>query len=64
MKALTIGKKFTLINVIVTILVLVIGYFILNKYKNDLRNEVYNDVKIELNELSKIKIDAKFEVGI
>ena len=64
MKALTIGKKFTLINVIVTILVLVIGYFILNKYKNDLRNEVYNDVKIELNELSKIKIEAKFEVGI
>ena len=44
MKALTIGKKFTLINVIVTILVLVLGYFILNKYKNDLRNEVYNDV--------------------
>jgi len=64
MKTLTIGKKFTLINVIVTILVLVIGYFILNKYKNDLKNEVYNDVKIELNELSKIKIDAKFEVGI
>ncbi len=64
MKALTIGKKFTLINVIVTILVLVIGYFILNKYKNDLTNEVYNDVKIELNTLSKIKIEAKFEAGI
>ena len=64
MKALTIGKKFTLINVIVTILVLVIGYFILNKYKNDLTNEVYNDTKTELNELSKIKIDGKFEVGI
>ena len=64
MKDLSIGKKFTLINVMVTILVLVIGYFILNKYKNDLTNEVYNDVKVELNTLSKIKIEAKFEAGI
>ncbi len=64
MKDLTIGKKFTLINIIVTILVLVIGYFILNKYKNDLTKEVYNDVKTELETLSKIKIDGKFEVGI
>jgi methyl-accepting chemotaxis protein len=64
MGELTIGKKFTLINVIVTVLVLVIGYFILNKYKNDLTNEVYNDVRAELNTLSKIKIEAKFEAGI
>ena len=64
MKDLSIGKKFTLINVMVTILVLVIGYFILNKYKNNLTNEVYDDVKVELNTLSKIKIDAKFEAGI
>ena len=45
MKDLSIGKKFTLINVVVTLLVLVIGYFILNKYKNNLTNEVYDDVK-------------------
>jgi len=64
MRDLTIGKKFTLINIIVTILVLVIGYFILNKYKNDLTEEVYNDVRVELNTLSKIKIEAKFEAGI
>ena len=54
MGELTIGKKFTLINVIVTVLVLVIGYFILSKYKTDLTNEVYNDVRAELNTLSKI----------
>jgi methyl-accepting chemotaxis protein len=64
MKDLTIGKKFTLINLIVTILVLVIGYFILNKYKNDLTNEVYNDVTLELNTLSNLKIEAKLEAGI
>ena len=51
MQAMSIGKKFTLTNIIVTILVLVIGYFILNKYKNDLTNEVYDDVKSELNTL-------------
>ena len=64
MQDLSINKKFTLTNVIVTLLVLVIGYFILNKYKNDLTNEVYDDVKSELNTLSKIKIEAKFEAGI
>jgi methyl-accepting chemotaxis protein len=58
MKDLSIGKKFTLINVVVTLLVLVIGYFILNKYKNNLTNEVYDDVKVELNTLSKAKIEA------
>ena len=61
---ITIVKKFTLINVMVTILVLVMGYFILNKYKNDLTNEVYDNVKVELNTLSKLKIDAKLETGI
>ena len=40
------------------------GYFILNKYKNDLTNEVYDNVKVELNTLSKLKIDAKLETGI
>ena len=64
MKDLSIGKKFTLINVVVTLLVLVVGYFILNKYKNNLTNEVYDDVKVELNTLSKAKIEAKFEAGI
>ena len=61
---LSIGKKFTLINVIVTLLVLVIGYVILNNYKNNLEIEVYNDVKSELRTLSNSKIESKLEVGI
>lgn len=61
---LTIGKKFTLINIIVTLLVLVIGYLILNNYKISLENEVYNDVKSELRTLSNSKIESKLEVGI
>ncbi len=64
MRDLSINKKFTLTNVIVTLLVLVIGYFILNKYKNDLTEEVYNDVKMELNALTVLKIEGKLEAGI
>ncbi|MCT7912467.1 methyl-accepting chemotaxis protein [Arcobacter lacus] len=64
MKDLNISKKFTLINLIVTLLVLIIGYFILNKYKNDLIDEVHNDVVINLKSLSEQRIKAKLEVGI
>ena len=64
MQDLSISKKFTLTNVIVTLLVLVIGYFILNKYKNDLANEVHENVILKLNSLSNLKLEGKLEVGI
>ena len=61
---LSIAKKFSLIATIVTVLMLIIGYLILNKYKNDLTLEVYTGVKNELNNLSDLKIKSKFDVGI
>ena len=64
MKNWSIAKKFTLIAFIVTCLMLVIGYLILNKYKNDLSMEVYENTKKELDVLSKDKIKSKFDVGI
>ncbi|MCT7616302.1 methyl-accepting chemotaxis protein, partial [Aliarcobacter butzleri] len=64
MKDLNISKKFTLINLIVTLLVLIMGYFVLNKYKNDLVDEVHNDVIENLKSLSEQRIKAKLEVGI
>ena len=64
MKDLNISKKFTLINLIVTLLVLMMGYFVLNKYKNDLVDEVHNDVIANLKSLSEQRIKAKLEVGI
>ncbi|RBQ30704.1 chemotaxis protein [Arcobacter sp. FW59] len=64
MKNLTISWKFTIINITVTILVLVFGYLILNKYKNDLTSEVYKKVTSSLNSLSDLKIEAKLDVGI
>ena len=64
MKNKGIAKKFTLITIIVTLLTLVIGYFVLNYYKNNLISELYQDLKVELNQLSQDKIESKFEVGI
>jgi len=64
MKNLSIAKKFSFLAVIVTLLMLVIGYLVLNKYKNDLTYEVYDGVKNELNDLSKLKIQSKLDVGI
>ncbi|QEZ89349.1 Cache sensor-containing MCP-domain signal transduction protein (chemoreceptor zinc-binding domain) [Aliarcobacter cibarius] len=61
---MTIGRKFTLTNVVVTVIVLIVGFFILNKYKNDLRDEIYSDVIVNLNSLSELRIGSKLDVGI
>ncbi|RBQ26658.1 methyl-accepting chemotaxis protein [Arcobacter sp. CECT 9188] len=64
MKNLTISWKFTIINIAVTILVLVFGYLILNKYKNNLTEDIQYKVIDNLNSLSALKIEAKLDVGI
>ena len=53
MQDLSISKKFTLTNVIVTLLVLVIGYFILNKYKK--RTNTPKSISPKL-DIQKVKI--------
>lgn len=52
MKSMSIAKKFTTVTVFVTIVMLIIGYFVLNNYKNKLTQEVYSDVKTELKRIS------------
>ncbi|MGB5793660.1 methyl-accepting chemotaxis protein, partial [Poseidonibacter sp.] len=64
MNKLSITKRFTLINFFITLIMLIIGYFILNSYKNELITEVYEETVSELTYLSKQKIKSKFEVGI
>ena len=64
MKSISISKKFTSLTIIVTVVMLIIGYLILNNYKNKLINEVYSDIKIELKRLSNVNIEAKLDVGI
>ncbi len=52
---MTIGTNFTLTNVSRYGYCFNVGFFILNKYKNDLRDdEIYSDVIVNLNSLSEI----------
>ncbi len=64
MKSMSLAKKFALVTIMVTIIMLIIGYFILNKYKNDIENEVYSNLNIELNYLADQKLSSKLDVGI
>jgi methyl-accepting chemotaxis protein len=64
MKSMSIARKFTTVTVLVAVVMLIIGYFILNNYKNKLTQEVYSDVKTELKRISTLNINAKLDVGI
>jgi methyl-accepting chemotaxis protein len=64
MKSMSIAKKFTTITVFVTVIMLIIGYLVLNMYKNKLTNEVYSDIKTELKSVSNMNINGKLDVGI
>ena len=64
MNSMSLSKKSALVTILVTITMLVIGYFILNKYKNDLQSEVYSDTSVELNYLASEKLRSKLDVGI
>ncbi|WP_122892987.1 methyl-accepting chemotaxis protein [Arcobacter peruensis] len=64
MNSMSLAKKSAWITIIVTLVMLIIGYFILNKYKNDLQQQVYNDTSVELNYLASEKLRSKLDVGI
>ncbi|RXI42400.1 chemotaxis protein [Malaciobacter mytili] len=64
MKDLSISKKFTLVSFIMTLLTIVIGYFILNNYKNSLIKDVYKNIEIDLKNIANDRIEGKFDVGI
>ncbi|MDZ7819670.1 MAG: methyl-accepting chemotaxis protein [Aliarcobacter sp.] len=64
MKSMSIAKKFTAVTIFVTAVMLIIGYLVLNSYKNKLTNEVYSDIKSELKRVSIMNIDSKLDVGI
>ena len=64
MKKMSIAKKFTSVTILVTAIMLIVGYLILNNYKNKLTDEVYMDIKSELKRISTINIQSKLDVGI
>ncbi|GGD37645.1 hypothetical protein GCM10012288_09680 [Malaciobacter pacificus] len=64
MNNMSIAKKFSLITIIITLLMLVIGYLLLNNNKNQLIEELYQDVKTDLNQTTSDQIIGKLNVGI
>ncbi len=64
MNNLSISKKSSLITIIVTLVMLVVGYLVLDYYKKDLTLETYASVQKDLTNLSELKIQGKFDVGI
>jgi len=64
MKSMSIIKKFTTVTIFVTIAMLIIGYLLLNNFKNQLTQEVYAEVKLELKRISMMGIESKLDVGI
>ena len=59
MKKMTISKKFTIGTILVTVVMFIMGYVVLNYYKNRLTQEVYIDVKNDLKQLASMGIEAK-----
>ncbi|MDX4036828.1 methyl-accepting chemotaxis protein [Aliarcobacter skirrowii] len=59
-----IGLKFTIISAVVTVIALIVGYLVLNSYKNSLEDEVQSDVVKSLKNLKDIRVGSKLDVGI
>lgn len=64
MKNLTISKKLAIIVSIISLLALVIGFFVLQYQKSHLIEEVQTQAVEELQNMSNNNIDAKLSVGI
>ncbi|MEA3352313.1 MAG: methyl-accepting chemotaxis protein [Campylobacterota bacterium] len=64
LKNASVQKKFTLINLAVTIVALLIGFLVLNEHKQDIKEGVYTSTKESLNKNIKDYVQAKKDVGI
>ncbi|WP_298750957.1 methyl-accepting chemotaxis protein [uncultured Arcobacter sp.] len=64
MSNFTISKKFSIMIIALTVIMLAISFFILNNKKNSIVNEVVSKTKEELQQTSETKINGKLDVGI
>ncbi len=64
MKRFTIVKKFSMLTIFITLIMGILGFLVLNYNKNNLIEELYNEVKLELVRSMKEEIRAKLDVGI
>ena len=63
-KRFTISKKFTINSMIVSIVTLILAFFILNMYKSNMKDDIYESTQHKLIEKLNSKIKAKKSIGI
>ncbi len=63
-KKTSIGRRFTIINLIVTLLIVLASFAFLSYYKGETESEVLSSTQKNLKELLKDRIDSKKAVGI
>jgi len=64
MKRKTISKKFVNISILVSVVIILIGYFTLNTYKSTIDEEVYQNTQIELVSRYNEYMNSKKNIGI
>jgi len=64
MKRTSIAKKFSTISLIVSLLTIVVGFFILEFYKNSMTQSVYENLAQDLRQNTKEQISSKKDIGI
>ncbi|MDX9814058.1 MAG: methyl-accepting chemotaxis protein [Sulfurimonas sp.] len=60
----SIGKKIAIPTVGISLVLLVIGFFVLNHFKSNIEQESYQNIKTTLSSKIKDRMNAKFDVGI
>ncbi|MEA3512852.1 MAG: methyl-accepting chemotaxis protein [Campylobacterota bacterium] len=63
-KYTSLNKKINGINIVISLLVFIVAYLILNYYKNVTEVQVYSNIVSELQLKAKSKIDAKKQIGL
>jgi len=64
MKRKTISSKFVNISTLVALVTIILGYFVLNTYKNTIENEVYENTQKELVVDYTNYMNSKMDIGI
>jgi methyl-accepting chemotaxis protein len=63
-KRFTINKKFTINSILVSLVTLVLAFFVLNIYKSNLKEDIYNSTQSKLITKLDSQIESKKSIGI
>ncbi len=64
MKKKSIKNRFTVISIIITVIVLLASFFVLNHFKNETAKDIYTQATEELHSFTRNSVEEKMSVGI